>query len=89
MNKRNSCNNVLTLQKIIKQNNIPIKVPVKIVLENKMSIFIKIIMNKYLSVMKPFSSNRVEQQLSEMSGNGIIVNVVVCFKNLHRVGVVN
>lgn len=89
MNKRNSCNNVLTLQKIIKQNNIPIKVPVKIVLENKMSIFIKIIMNQYLSVMKPFSSNRVEQQLSEMSGNGIIVNVVVCFKNLHRVGVVN
>ena len=46
-------------------------------------------MNQYLSVMKPFSSNRVEQQLSEMSGNGIIVNVVVCFKNLHRVGVVN
>lgn len=89
MNKRNSCNNVLTLQKIIKQNNIPIKVPVKIVLENKMSIFIKIIMNQYLSVMKPFSSNRVEQQLSDMSGNGIIVNVVVCFKNLHRVGVVN
>lgn len=89
MNKRNSCNNVLTLQKIIKQNNIPIKVPVKIVLENKMSIFIKIIMNQYLSVMKPFSSNRVEQQLSEMSGNGIIVNVVVCLKNLHRVGVVN
>lgn len=89
MNKRNSCNNALTLQKIIKQNNIPIKVPVKIVLENKMSIFIKIIMNQYLSVMKPFSSNRVEQQLSDMSGNGIIVNVVVCFKNLHRVGVVN
>ena len=89
MNKRNSSNNVLTLQKIIKQNNIPIKVPVKIILENKMSIFIKIIMNQYLSVMKPFSSNRVEQQLSEMSGNGIIVNVVVCLKNLHRVGVVN
>lgn len=89
MNKRNSSNNVLTLQKIIKQNNIPIKVPVKIILENKMSIFIKIIMNQYLSVMKPFSSNRVEYQLSEMSGNGIIVNVVVCLKNLHRVGVVN
>ena len=54
-----------------------------------MSIFIKIIMNQYLSVMKPFSSNRVEYQLSEMSGNGIIVNVVVCFKNLDRVGVAN
>lgn len=89
MNKRNSSNNVLTLQKIIKQNNIPIEVPVKIILENKMSIFIKIIMNQYLSVMKPFSSNRVEYQLSEMSGNGIIVNVVVCFKNLDRVGVAN